>query len=973
MRALRVFRDETNLAVNPKLWSAIQAALAESKYFILLASPTAAVSPWVADEIAYWLRERSSETLLLIITDGEVQWDASNGDFDWKKTTAVPPSLQGAFSEVPRYLDFRWARQSEDLSLKNPRFLAAIADLAATLHGQSKDEIIGEDVRQHRTTKRMVAAVIATLMILLLSAIGGAMRAMYEANVALSREIAIRAMDQTDEPQLNVLLAVEAIKRAETTEAVQALRSGLRNRCQHILKGHTGSLLQASFSPDGKSVVTAGMDETARIWEVATGKLVLTLSGDTKGWVNRASFSSDSRFVVTAGPGNIARVWEVKTGNSIVLQGHTNVVRDAEFSRDGRYVVTAGWDGCVRVWNTGTGENRATFCYGTTIDRAVFSQDGDSIVTGGDFGARVWNVRTGSYVRLGPPDHINDVALSPDAKRVVTVAERTVRLWGTKTGKHISTLRGHSESVLQVAFSPDGQLIATASSDNTARLWEGKTGEEMAVLQGHTMAVRHVEFSPDSEWVVTASDDWTARVWRPLNGASRSVFQGHTSNVVHAGFSPDGRNVVTASNDTTARLWVALAGNEMARYSGHLDAVLDAAFGPESRWVVTSSDDGTARLWRSDTTTHLWRMQDHMNNPPTISQDGAWIVSAENDLWEVRTRKKLGRLKRKSGTTSANVTIPDQSTADALSPQELPESSQPFRVVPSSPSALNPWSRSLHAIFSTDGRWILVRDDEGASLWDMTIGRSTAILPVTWDVGAFSPDSRYIVTANYRTMAIWDVESGRQLASLPVHRGPIHDAQFSPSGKQVVSAGQDNTVRVWAVADGTQVVMQGHAGAVRRAQFSPNGKLIVSASEDQTVRVWEAATGRTLATLQNHRGPAAVARFSSEGQWLLTTDDNDALVWDTSTWRPIALFEGHTNVLRNATFSASKPWVLTASDDGTARVWKCELCTDTQGLLALAARRVSREVTDEERAIYLHAGPCWWSSGTFSFPSGCIR
>src|SRR5215471_13707226 len=146
LRALRVFRDNTNLSISPGLWSSIEQALGQSDYFVLLASPQAVASRWVGNEIQFWLAHREARTLLIVLTDGTLAWNTDTTDIDWSKTTALPSVLSKVFSEEPLYLDLRWAKTSTDLSLHNPAFRDQIADLASTLHGRPKDELIGEDV-----------------------------------------------------------------------------------------------------------------------------------------------------------------------------------------------------------------------------------------------------------------------------------------------------------------------------------------------------------------------------------------------------------------------------------------------------------------------------------------------------------------------------------------------------------------------------------------------------------------------------------------------------------------------------------------------------------------------------------------------------------------------------------------------------------------------------------------------------------
>ena len=168
-RALRIFRDETGLSTNPHLWSAIENALDESQWFVLLASPEAAQSEWVNKEISHWLITKSVDHILPVVTEGTWDWDPATGDFS-AESSAVPEALRGALADEPRHLDLRWARVETDLDLRNTRFRSAVADLAAPMHGVAKDELEGEDIRQHRRTRRLARAGVSALALLVVIA-----------------------------------------------------------------------------------------------------------------------------------------------------------------------------------------------------------------------------------------------------------------------------------------------------------------------------------------------------------------------------------------------------------------------------------------------------------------------------------------------------------------------------------------------------------------------------------------------------------------------------------------------------------------------------------------------------------------------------------------------------------------------------------------------------------------------------------
>src|SRR5206468_676435 len=127
-----------------------------SSFLILLASPAAAASPWVEREIVQWRATKDANRIMLVLTDGEAVWDQTAADFDWRVTTALPHALERAFAEEPRWVDLRWARTDDHFAERDPRLREAVADLAAPIHGRPKDELIGEEVRQHRRTRRVV-------------------------------------------------------------------------------------------------------------------------------------------------------------------------------------------------------------------------------------------------------------------------------------------------------------------------------------------------------------------------------------------------------------------------------------------------------------------------------------------------------------------------------------------------------------------------------------------------------------------------------------------------------------------------------------------------------------------------------------------------------------------------------------------------------------------------------------------------
>ena len=228
LRSMRIFRDQTGLSANPELWHSIEQALGESEYFLLLACPASAKSRWVQQEVQWWLQNRSVENLLIVLTNGEILWDAAAKDFDWGKTTALPSCLKGVLPGEPLYADFRAAKSSGRFHDSDQDYRSALLDVAAPLLGRPKDDLDSEDLRLHRKAEWTAWAVAAFVVALGLVA-GVALNAAYQRqNSAASRALASEASSRLDDRSLALLLSLESSHLADTVESKRALLAALQ-------------------------------------------------------------------------------------------------------------------------------------------------------------------------------------------------------------------------------------------------------------------------------------------------------------------------------------------------------------------------------------------------------------------------------------------------------------------------------------------------------------------------------------------------------------------------------------------------------------------------------------------------------------------------------------------------------------------------------------------------------------------------
>jgi WD40 repeat protein/transcriptional regulator with XRE-family HTH domain len=491
---------------------------------------------------------------------------------------------------------------------------------------------------------------------------------------------------------------------------------------------------------------------------------------------------------------------------------------------------------------------------------------------------------------------ILSVALSANGELLAAAtANGEVRLWNAPTGAPLGICQGHTDWVRSVAVSADGSMALSGSDDQLVRLWDTRTTQCLKTFYGHTNRVRSVVFGPDGTVAASGSDDHTVRLWDLRSGECIDTLQGHTSRVWSVAFWHEGDLIASGGGDQVIKLWNTRTGACVHTLRGHTGRVCSVAFSPTEPILVSGSDDQTIRVWDIQSGECLRVLKGHTGRiwSVTISPAGNLLASGSDDysvrLWDIQSGESLAVLR---GHTNRvwSVTF----TGDNMENTVL--------------------------VSGGDDQTIRMWNVEDGLCFKTLQGHSSRVRSV-----AFSPNGETLISgSDDRTVRLWQVANGECLKTLQGHSTWIYTVAFSPTGNLIASGSDDQTIRLWDAATGYAVrTLGGHTNWVRSVAFSPDGALLVSGSDDQTVRLWQVNTGLCLRTFyQEHNRIWSVA-FSPNGKLVASGgEDQIVRIWNVETGESMQIFQGHEKRVRAVTFSPDGSIIASGSDDGTIRLWE---------------------------------------------------
>ncbi len=864
LRALRVFLDKDSLSANPGLWPEIERQLADSGAFILLACPGSADSVWVRKEAEWWRTGLGPRKMLIAVTGGELVWDHDRGDFDWERTTCLPRTMAGMFTDEPRWVDLRWMSEDDPGSLRDPRFQQCVADLAAPLHGRPKEDLIGADVAQHRKTRRLARgalAVITTLAVLAGTASVVAVlqrdEARRQARLATSRQLAATALNLKDSNlRLASLLGIEAYRMQKSPETVTALHRLATDspRLVGTVSAAEDITTLAYSQQDQRSVAVGDEGGAVAVWR-GDGRSVRARTA-LPGGITAAAFGPDDRLLAVGDERGNLGVYDLTARKLRRLAPMPKGVASMDIGLAGDLVV-ADEDGTVSLYE-GARKKVRTKRTGHQAGKVLF-QDEEAYVLIRDVVGR-----GGLYT-------------TPDLR---TVDDDTDQIH-VPAGQHTPAVStgGHCFGYLKYGhFTASGLALDIGSTQfaDTCAEFPSLPNEEamgLALTDQGRMAVA----TDSGITLVDAQTDGQSSQVRTLTGlgpAGLMVFSGSGTRLA----SGHGR---------TAALWDVEQASRTAHRHG-LALVDEAtvtvtpplALGPGGRlaWsnrLTGEPDDPRPSLHIRDPKGGVVKggNDDFLYDALALSRDGRTLYAGRaGEVQEWRTEGSA-LVQRRTIALTGSGRWP-QGTSWAVAPKGLAT--------------------------LADGSLAVAAEDGSVHLAARGAGRTRVMVPPAADDPADVPPPPTLSTDGLTAAVVnrtggadvYDVRSGRRLQSVRLRGEAVFNVALAGAGRTLFLSGTSHTLARWDL-DRRRFGWQSDDPHGARVAASDDGRTVVTLADSGALTLWDADTGDQLGgpelpippdTLSGTGSIGAHTSFvvADSGTVWTATEGGEVLSWDFS-------------------------------------------------------------------------------------------
>lgn len=945
-RALWIFRDQTGLSVTPALWTSIQTALDKSEYFVLMASPEAAQSPWVNREIEHWVANKPLDHILPVVTDGDWRWDPAAKDFD-ADSTSVPPALRGVFAEEPLYLDLRWARDDQHLSLRHSRFRDAIAQLAAPMHGVSKDDLEGEDVRQHRRAGRLRLSAVAMLLLLTVLASVTGMSAVQNAAQANASAVEARRQEKEATAQRGnaARFADEATRQEDLARDGEARARGAAAEAQKQEEAAKAQKALADKASSDVKVQLAKADAAAarakRQQQLAARQSALARESakEMRRQQDRAKeqeqLAKEQQKLAGEAGDEAARQKQIAADQEkLALEAGAQARAQEKIARQQEQKAKEAGDEAARQQKIAISRRLVNEAKATVNDdsRLAFKLGvaAQKINPADDIKREVAGLVTSSR-HLGSIEDVYEAIPGPNGLLATTGSVGgSITLWNAAEPAQrvkLATIEKTGRSGSKVAFSPDGKTLAVVFSLG-AELWNitdpAKPRLLAAFADDQFLNNTAVAFSPDGRTLAVGDrrepTPGTAEQWgyatlydvadpaRPtvLSVLREGIGQVPTSKV---SFNRDGQTLAVAMY--SALIWdISDRAHPVQRSRIPLNNLsYGIAYSPTKEVLAIGDYYGTVNVFdMSDSAQpkvqYTFSSGFKGNLTLAYSPDGKRLAAGFADamiaVWDANNgdKREIARMQGRVQVASVAfshdlktlVTVEAAETAVLWGLEDF--------AGPERRGGERGHSGVVAVRYARDGKTMVTAGDEGTAVfWKVSGSGNPEHQNTLWLSGArpitfasFSADLRTAVAGDSERLMLQDLSDPTKPAPFASMGVPpwVHSVELSPDGRFLLMAGYDQ-FWLWDIGNHRDLQKIATIDVERQkaavVAFRPDGKLM-AISVGKKVNLWDLArpsAPRLVGTTTGHAGEVTAVSFSPDGRTLASgSQDRSVVLTDVS-------------------------------------------------------------------------------------------
>ena len=705
--------------------------------------------------------------------------------------------------------------------------------------------------------------------------------------------------------------------------------------------GHTSSINVVAFSADGRTILSGSDDNSIKLWEAASGKLIRTFT-DTEN-VRFVAFLKDDSFFSLNDKGNIC-IWDIQSGKRLkefALGEQSTLIHDNVITYDGAVLrAIVG----LRLYNADiarglvihtverpkTGEIRDYLGFGFGFRNAVSADGrlmlstvredaGESMMKSKHKTIMFWDIASGRILATlpGHEDLIDVVALSSDNRYGLSGSrDKTVRLWDLKRGRAEAVFTGHAKAVEALAISSDHKYVLSGSRDHTMKLWDVDSQKEIHTF-AHDCPVTFVRFTPDGRFVLSGDDNGAIRTWDMASGKEVAALKSQVSSAYAVTASADGRYLVTGSFDGQIRLWDATAGQLLKTIDAHRGGMTSVGFTPDHQYVYSTGYDRTVKLWRiADGSLHR-TFTGHSGevSKAVVSPDGLHLLSSswkdqviDVRLWDIARGKQMKVFNFPGFIRSLGFTADGKHLLIAHSQKTTGDA---VKILDLDGREIQSYGDVSSASYSRDGRYLLARDWRGESGAERKL----------FEPGA-APKKAISHQDEYRRNSLMEIKSGKILGRFG-QRGAVLSIAVSNDPNLVLTKNRnDADIRLWNVRDGREV----RRFVAKFGLLTPDGKKIV-APGGKTLQVFDTASqAPSILFRGSAAGEIASLALSVQGGYAVTGDTlGHVQFWDVAGRALLKTIKADDHdMIPAVAFSPDNRLAASLSYLGTVKIWNLE-------------------------------------------------